>query len=225
MVHPLYRGQGIGRGLLSLILRKAENSGCKEVSCVIPDFRRYSIRFSEKNGSQKTHTKIKMQVENIDKSYLMNTPKNLVFRTIDVEREIRIWISLQTDIFANDSSYSEAKVDSIRMIVQHQNFSPDLAILGKVNNTCVGYCVGWLFNPTTTSSNIILRIHAIGLLHDYRRKGYGRTLISEVLRRGLDMGYTVSELLVRETNLPAKQLYNEFGFREKYSLLNYRIEI
>jgi ribosomal protein S18 acetylase RimI-like enzyme len=224
MVHPFYRNQGIGRGLLSLILKKAEIAGCKEVSCIIPEFRLYSMKFVEKYGFKKNHSRIKMQNESINKIDLKNEPKNLVLRAIDNKRELDIWTSLQNDIFRDDSSYSEITVDSIRRIVRHRDFSPELAIFGEVENDPIGYCIGWPYKPTTSSSNTILRILALGVLPDFRRMGYGRSLMREVVKRGLNMGYTVSELLVGDSNVPAQQLYRELGFREKYRLLTYRYE-
>jgi ribosomal protein S18 acetylase RimI-like enzyme len=225
MVHPNFRGQGIGKGLLSLMLRKAYNAGCREISCTIPSFRLYSMRFIEKFGFKKTHSNIKMTHSSIEKIDFIETPSDLVLRTIDIDKEIGNWTSLQNEIFRTDLSYSMVTIESIRRIVRYDNFTSDLVILGEVDNSLVGYCVGWLFNPTTSSSNTILRIHALGVLPYYQRKGYGRALICEVLWKGLNMGYTKSELLVGDSNFPAQQLYRELGFRDKYRLLHYKYRI
>jgi ribosomal protein S18 acetylase RimI-like enzyme len=225
MVHPMHRGQGIGKALLILLLKKAEYAGCKEVSCSIPEFRLYSLKFIEKFGFKNTRIKIKMQHESLDKIKIRKLPENLTLRLMNIEAEVGLWTILQNEIFSEDTSYTEVTVDSIQRIINHPNFIPDLAILGKENGTSIGYCVGWLYNPTTSSSNTALRIYALGVMPEFRRKGYGRALISEVLRRGLSMGYNVSELLVGEENFAAQQLYRELGFRQKYKLLDYEYEI
>jgi GNAT superfamily N-acetyltransferase len=225
MVHPFYRGQGIGSGLLYLILKKAENVGCKKVTCVIPNFRSYSIKFMEEHGFKNSHTRIKMQHENIERIDFLNSPKDIALRTLDVEKELGLWTSLQNNIFHDDLTYNEVTIDSIARIIKHRNFVQDLVVIGEIDDAQVGICIGWPFNTTTLSSNTILRIYALGVVAGFRRKGYGQALISEVLQRGLKMGYKKSELLVKDSNFPAKQLYNELGFREKYKLLDFEYEI
>ena len=166
-----------------------------------------------------------MQHDSIENINFMTNPEEIKLRTLDVENELGIWTSLQNDIFRDDSSYTEITVDSLGRIINHQKFMQDLVVVGEVDGTQVGMCIGRPFNPTTLSSNIMLRIYALGVLSGFRRKGYGRALISEILRRGISKAYKQSELLVGESNHPALQLYNELGFREKYKLLDFEYEI
>lgn len=223
MVHPFYRGQGIGEGLLNLLMKKAEKFGCTEISCIIPDFRIYSIKFVEKFGFRKSCSRIKMRLDRIEQVGCEKKPSKLILRNIDVNREIGIWTSLQNEIFRDVSTYTVVTNESLRRMIQHPNFNNDLVIIGEVDNVKIGYCVGFLFNPSDYSSDAVIRILALGVLSDFRRKGYGKALLCEVLRRGMDMGYSISELLVGDSNIPAQHLYHELGFRKKYELLEYRL--
>lgn len=51
---------------------------------------------------------------------------------------------------------------------------------------------------------------------DQRRRGLGRTIVSDLLRWGHSMGATRSYLQVVASNEPAVGLYRSFGFREAY---------
>ncbi len=45
-----------------------------------------------------------------------------------------------------------------------------------------------------------------------RRKGVGKTMFAELLRTGRQEGVKAFTLEVRDSNLPAKSLYGQFGF-------------
>jgi ribosomal-protein-alanine N-acetyltransferase len=49
---------------------------------------------------------------------------------------------------------------------------------------------------------------------EHRRRGIGRRLMQEVLLESKEKGCTSVVLSVRESNLPAENLYREFGFKE-----------
>jgi len=63
---------------------------------------------------------------------------------------------------------------------------------------------------------IIDELHILTLCVDapYRRRGYGRILLEEVLRRGAFHGATKAWLEVREGNYAARRLYLAVGFEE-----------
>jgi len=55
-------------------------------------------------------------------------------------------------------------------------------------------------------------IATIAIHPDFRRYGYGKRLLSEVLRQSILGGAILATLEVRETNLLAQQMYTKFGF-------------
>ena len=49
-----------------------------------------------------------------------------------------------------------------------------------------------------------------------RRQGHARTVVSSLLRRAWELGARHSYLQVQQDNDPARRLYAQFGFEEKY---------
>ena len=69
-----------------------------------------------------------------------------------------------------------------------------------------GYAIAWM-----AQDEIHLLSIAVG--PDDRRLGYGRALLEEVIRRGGDWGGSLVVLEVREGNEPARNFYENMGFR------------
>ncbi len=56
---------------------------------------------------------------------------------------------------------------------------------------------------------------------DFRRQGIARSLLCELVGNGVFSDYTALNLEVRESNIPAKNLYSAFGFKEVGRRKNY----
>ena len=69
-----------------------------------------------------------------------------------------------------------------------------------------GYAIAWM-----AQDEIHLLSIAVG--PDDRRLGYGRALLEEVIRRGGEWGGSLVVLEVREGNEPARNFYENMGFR------------
>lgn len=60
-------------------------------------------------------------------------------------------------------------------------------------------------------------VYAIHVREDYRRRGFARLVVSEILSRAKNQGAKFAYLQVVSSNLPAKSLYRSLGFHERYS--------
>ena len=58
----------------------------------------------------------------------------------------------------------------------------------------------------------LINIHDLAVTARHRRKGAGRALMEDVLRRAREAGCAKVTLEVRDDNEPAKQLYKRLGF-------------
>ena len=58
----------------------------------------------------------------------------------------------------------------------------------------------------------LINIHDLAVTARHRRKGAGRALLEDVLRRARDTGCAKVTLEVRDDNEPAMQLYKRLGF-------------
>ncbi len=50
-----------------------------------------------------------------------------------------------------------------------------------------------------------------------RREGYARSVVASLLRTAWDLGARHAYLQVKEDNVPARRLYRQFGFEERYT--------
>ncbi|MEE0947022.1 MAG: ribosomal protein S18-alanine N-acetyltransferase [Acutalibacteraceae bacterium] len=64
-------------------------------------------------------------------------------------------------------------------------------------------------------------INNIATHPDYRRQGIARQLLCILVATGIFCDYTALDLEVRESNIPAKNLYSAFGFKENGRRKNY----
>jgi ribosomal-protein-alanine N-acetyltransferase len=88
--------------------------------------------------------------------------------------------------------------------LEHQ-FSIPLVV--KISQKIVGYACLWHVDDQMEIANFAVS-------PEFRRKGIGRMLMQKVLSEAEKRGCTSLMLSVRESNLPALNLYKEFGFVE-----------
>ncbi|MBN2230693.1 MAG: GNAT family N-acetyltransferase [Candidatus Thorarchaeota archaeon] len=224
-VHPDYRHQGFGSKILEHLIRRARARRFSEIVCRIPTFRPDAIHFAEKHGFRHSHTLIKMQLEYEFPKRTIIVPTELKIRELDLDHELDLWASLQNSIFRESENYKEITIDSLASLTKHVGFDSDLLIVGEVDNIAIGYCLGMALNSVNgQKSEKILQIQGIGVLHEYRGRGYAQALLNGVLTRGWTKGYTKSELLVLGSNTGAFQLYQKNGFTDRFGYLWYRRE-
>jgi ribosomal-protein-alanine N-acetyltransferase len=76
----------------------------------------------------------------------------------------------------------------------------------KVGDQTVAYGGLWLMVDEA-------HITTFAVLPSWRRRGVGARLLLEMMRRATDLGARVVTLEVRLSNVPARALYQRFGFR------------
>ena len=99
---------------------------------------------------------------------------------------------------------SSWSLDNIKKTLENQ-YNASLGVLrdGRLVSFCLSTAV----------------IDELNILHfvthkDYRRRGLGKFLLSELIKQAKDRGVVSSFLEVRKSNLPAIQLYKSLGYSE-----------
>lgn len=77
----------------------------------------------------------------------------------------------------------------------------------------VGVCVGFL-GFSTFHARPLLNIHDLAVLATHRGRGIGRALLAAAEDAARAAGCCKLTLEVQEDNLPARQLYQRFGFND-----------
>lgn len=78
-------------------------------------------------------------------------------------------------------------------------------IVAEIEGKVVGYAGLWAILDEGHITNVAVS-------PDYRRKGIGRAIVGTLVEAAEENGLTSFTLEVRESNLPAQELYTEFGF-------------
>jgi [ribosomal protein S18]-alanine N-acetyltransferase len=82
-----------------------------------------------------------------------------------------------------------------------------IPLVVKMDQKIVGYTCLWHVEEKMEIANFAVS-------PEFRRKGIGRKLMEEVMAEAQRRGCTGLMLSVRETNLPAVNLYKGFGYKE-----------
>ena len=219
-VHPQYRRQGIGSKVLNRLIQIGLKRGSYDFVCSFPSFRSYVASFLEKRGFRHEYTSLKMQVEVRSAAAAIPVPLGLTVRALNIKRESVVWAQLQNTIFGDFPGYEAVTTDTLASIVKHSTFDPSLLVIGTYFSRPIGYCLGFSIESLTKEKT--LKIEGMGVLPDFRRRGYARALMSEILTRAYIKGHTSSELVVLSSNAAAIALYEKYGFKEKNKQMWYK---
>ena len=127
---------------------------------------------------------------------MSQTKQGLVFQRFTLEY-------LPNVLFIESESYPEPWTHGMfRQELTNPNSYIWLALLG---DSLVGYAGFWLVLEEA-------HITRITVGEKYRSNGYGRVITEYMLEQAFDLGAALARLEVRETNVPARALYDRLGF-------------
>jgi GNAT superfamily N-acetyltransferase len=112
---------------------------------------------------------------------------------------------IQNEVFKNDSRIPLTKDDIYYDEIQSYYFDKG-SILLKKDNKYIGYGQ-IIFNDSMPT------IVNVGLLKEFRSKGYGRVLMQNLLKILEEQGFKEVNLRVSTNNYPALKLYESLGFK------------
>jgi len=219
-VHPQYRCQGIGTEVLNQLIQTGQKRGSSEFVCRVPSYRSYATSFVEKRGFDHDYTWMKMQIRLGNPPPVFPHPIGLTVRALNVKKELPIWAELQNTIFKDFPGYESVNIEILSATTKHITFDSSLLVIGTYFSQPIGYCLG--FSIESMNKEKTLRIEGMGVLPEFRRRGYACAIMSEILKRAYIKQHVSSELVVRSTNTSAIGLYEKCGLREVYKHLWYK---
>ncbi|MGH8194228.1 MAG: GNAT family N-acetyltransferase [Woeseiaceae bacterium] len=86
-----------------------------------------------------------------------------------------------------------------------------LVLLAFAGDRPVGMAICFM-GISTFQARPLLNIHDLAVVPDYRGKGIGRALLAAAEKQAVSRGCCKLTLEVREDNLPARNLYERYGF-------------
>jgi ribosomal protein S18 acetylase RimI-like enzyme len=222
-VHPDFRNRGIGSMVLEHLFETGKKRGSTVFKCRIPSFRTDALSFVESHGFKYDFSWIKMRLDYDQPLTPEVQSQELSFRLLSPKRELKRWSELHNGIYEGSYDSSLVSVESLKAQVKHVNFDPRLLVVCELNNKPIGIGSGWSASSDTgNNTSRILQIQGIGVLPEYRQKGYGQALLVEILNRALKIGYNAAELVVHNANQAAIGMYAKYEFCERYKHLWYK---
>ncbi|MCF2136064.1 MAG: GNAT family N-acetyltransferase [Candidatus Thorarchaeota archaeon] len=220
MVHPEFRERGIGTKLLGELERLSSKNAIKIMTCNIPSYQEYSISFIAHRGFKRISEWLKLSHPDLSRIKRPDTVEGFTLREMK-NTDAKIWADMQNLIFHGNYQYQDASEADFTTIRNRPDYDPELFLLGLVDGRPAAYCLGLVFAPSTEDQKRRVLIQGIGVLPEYRGHGFGKTILEEVLWRAYKKGIEISELVVNESAMPARKMYESIGYEEHYGRIWY----
>jgi ribosomal-protein-alanine N-acetyltransferase len=120
---------------------------------------------------------------------------------LDVERDLEGFLAVDHASFLNPTS---------RESIEWEARNSDVArgyVLRAPDGGIIGLCTAWLIFDE-------LHINSLAVLPEWRQRGLATYLLAEVVAIAKSEGAERATLEVRESNVPARRLYEGFGFTQ-----------
>lgn len=168
-----------------------------------------NIGFKRRNGTYEMHSKLT--------SYNDIDIDDITFETFHRGKQEDIRCKIQNSVFKNDSRIP-LTIDDIYFDEVQNYYFEEGAILVKRNDEYIGY--GQIINTGSVPT-----IVNVGILEEYRGRGYGKKLILHLLKVLKSKGFEDVNLRVASDNYIALNLYNKLDFKltKEINLWEYNI--
>ena len=119
--------------------------------------------------------------------------------------------AIETECF-KEEAFSKSQ---IAQLLKDYN---SVSLCARVDGQIVGFVIGLVFADREALNG---HIFTIEVLSNFRRRGIGEKLLSEIEQLFRQKGAVASSLEVREDNFPAISLYRKLGYETVGKLKNY----
>jgi ribosomal protein S18 acetylase RimI-like enzyme len=199
MVHPAYRRRGVGTALLRAALDSARRRlAAMRVLVICEDASAAGRAFVAASGGK--HNFSENRMETAAASSAQPWAKQLVVSEagLDEAHDLARVIS---------ASFGQSDAHMAEDIVHDITTEGERYFLARLEDVPVGAFKIFVDKPKAY-------IYAFGVLPEYRRHGYGREILKDILPRLFAEGWAAVGLEVDADNLPAQALYRTVGFRD-----------
>lgn len=207
MVHPEYRRRGVFRRLF-LLVRDEWNKRVSQKMLLLSDNNSISgLGFIKYSKAEYDHSEYEMYLRgNVRQNSMLN---NVVLRkaTNKDRREIALQNSIYFEI--------ELKEEDICMPEEEEKCGSPIFI-AEVDNIVVG-------KVHLEIGDSVSGIYGLGVLPEYRRKGYGREILAKAIEKLKERNSKDIMLQVVAMNKGALDLYLSCGFEETSTMNYYKI--
>jgi mycothiol synthase len=223
VIHPLHRGQGLGRSLLEEI-------------CNMTSPRLWSHgdlasakKLAQDNGLARVRTVIQMRRPLT--SHLPDLRADFGLRSFLPGLDDEAWLALNNRIFEGHPEQGNWNLANLHQRMMEDWFDPHGFLLATLEDRLVAFCWTKIHGAHTHSHegsdehghDPIGEIYAMGVDPDFSSVGFGRAITIAGLAHLRREGLMSAMLYVDAENLAALRLYTELGFSEWGRDVMYRL--
>jgi ribosomal protein S18 acetylase RimI-like enzyme len=202
MVHPAYRRRGIGQALLRAALESARRRlATIRVMVICEDASSAGRAFVAAAGGKHSFSENRMETTTPPPAHTTHaSQKRLDVRQVGPAKAPELARVI-------GGSFGQADDHLADDIVRDMTAEGERYFLARLGDTPVGAFKIFVDTPKAY-------IYAFGVLPEYRRNGYGREILEDILPRLFGEGWTAVGLEVDADNTPAQALYRAVGFHD-----------
>lgn len=168
------------------------------------------IGFRKSEGTLVLHS-------NISKDIPIYLNKELEFELLKRERDEQKRCEIQNEVFGDDNRVPLSVEDIYFDQIQGYYFDKGAVFLKK-DGEYIGY------GQIIIEDDIPVIVN-FGILKEYRGNGYSKAFLSHLLKIIKDTGFQNVKIKVKNTNIPAVNLYKKLGFNVKDEVCKWELEI
>jgi len=214
----------VGNILIKKIEEKAKQINAKEIQ----------VHFIDSNDEQENKFYLENGFSLNRKWYYMETnakrfdeldlPNNYEWIYIKDHEILRKWVKCYNEAFKEHYGMRPLRIKELKMYYKEEGFDPTgyFGIYDKEKEIVIGEC-SCEIDPSFNEYRKIKRgiIWTIGVIKEYRGKGFGEKLLQKAFNWFYDKGMEIIAIHVEEDNKVAYSLYSKYGFKIKRHRLFY----
>lgn len=229
-VHPDVRRRGLGRALLRENLRRATERAAREPAGVASEVRSHAEETEvghrallAGHGLEPIRWFFVMRRANLDDVPETPLPEGLELRRVNPDQHRAIF-EAEREAFRDHWSAREQTEEDFKLIFGRQELDTDLWVVAWEGDAVAGVVQNWIWRDENKRLGVDRGwLEHISVRRPWRRRGLGRAITAESLRRLAAAGMTEAMLGVDADNpTGALGLYEGLGFHVHQRAITYR---
>ena len=215
-IHSAYRGQGLGKLLISHGLEEARSMGAQTINIPAPKQTAYLTSLLSSAGLKHVRTHWHMIRPNTSIT-VPKMPKTLQLQYFSKGQE-EAFATLQNNCFKGEWGFSPNTKTQISTSLQYPGNYDNGILLLTEKNRFIGYNWTLLISNAMSLEGVI---SMTGVLPEYRGRGLGKLVVTSGIDQLQNNGVHATRLTVDADNTPARELYLKLGFQKLRQTLWY----
>ena len=209
VVHPAFRGRGLGRMLLSHAIMNAHGNDARSMDLwsynESPVASRVASQFGFRPARRLMHLHRHMR-----KAPPAPVADGFTVRAFRPDCDESVWVELNARVFASHPEQAHWTLDDLRARTRQPWFDPGDFLLAEKEGALAGF--NWLKIEERPNEGRVGEIYVVGVAPEHHGQGIGSALVALGLRRMKERGVDVAAIYVDDTNTGALCLYEAAGF-------------